>query len=63
VAAVSLAGAGTLGFLLVSHSHERPPLWLMLLGASVLVVFLFLHHAPRRWVGRLSPWRHRRHQH
>lgn len=63
MAAGSLAAAATLGFLLVWHAHERPPLGLVLLGASVLVVFLFLHYAPRRWIGRLSPRRHRHHEH
>lgn len=63
VVAGSLAAAGTLALLLVSHAHERPPLWLVLLGGSVLAAFLFLHHAPRCWVERVTRWRHRHHQH
>jgi uncharacterized protein len=63
VAAGMLVAAGVLAFLLVSHAHERPPPWLMLCGAPVLVGFLVLHYAPRRWkwIDRLAPWR--RHEH
>ena len=63
VVAGTIGAGAVLAFLLVAHAHERPPLWLMLPGAPVLLVFLCFHYAPERWAARLVPWRHHEHQH